>query len=176
MREGPILTDENGELDTPYLSCRGCKHVRVHDFHYFFCADIDSGGDHYATGRAKQIYGYPRPHPRCRFLETTQRAPDLSRDTLPDRSTPSERQAFRDGYGLGVQYATHRVRGFMCKIDFDHELGAASSGSTVYPSLRALRREHTMADACGIVEVEVTLVRVVAWDRVGERKGETDGG
>jgi hypothetical protein len=51
--------------------------------------------------------------------------------------------------------------GFMCKIDFDFELGHATDGNTVYPSIDALRRAHDCADECGIVEVTVSLVRVV---------------
>lgn len=53
------------------------------------------------------------------------------------------------------------VRGFMCRIDWGHELGSEVSGSRVYPSEDDLRRNHSCADACGIVEVEVRLVRVV---------------
>ena len=51
--------------------------------------------------------------------------------------------------------------GFMCKIDFDHELGMASGGNRVHPSVEDLIREHTCAEDCGIVEVEIKLVRVV---------------
>lgn len=54
------------------------------------------------------------------------------------------------------------VHGFMCKIDWDYELGAASDGNKVFPSADALRRAHSSVDACGIVEVAVTLVRVVS--------------
>ena len=51
--------------------------------------------------------------------------------------------------------------GFMCKIDFDHELGCASGGNKIYPSERNLRELHSMADECGIVEVEVKVLRIV---------------
>lgn len=51
--------------------------------------------------------------------------------------------------------------GFMCKIDFDCELGHAADGNRIYPSESALREHHSMADDCGIVEVEVHLLRVV---------------
>lgn len=54
-----------------------------------------------------------------------------------------------------------RVRGYMCLIDWECELGEASDGSRVYPSESALRRYHTPADHCGVVEVEVRLVRIV---------------
>jgi hypothetical protein len=50
--------------------------------------------------------------------------------------------------------------GYMCEIDFDHELGAASDGSRVFPSVADLVREHACAD-CGIVKVEVRLMRII---------------
>lgn len=53
------------------------------------------------------------------------------------------------------------VRGFMCRIDFDHELGYASEGNRVYPSIDALKKRHEMWKECGIVEVEVRLVKIV---------------
>jgi hypothetical protein len=54
------------------------------------------------------------------------------------------------------------IRGFMCRIDWDHELGRAADGNRVYPSVKALEEHHGCVLECGIVEVEVRLVRVVA--------------
>lgn len=53
------------------------------------------------------------------------------------------------------------VTGFMCKVDFDWELGYASGGNTVYPSEEDLRKCRKCVDECGIVEVRVQFVRVV---------------
>ena len=53
------------------------------------------------------------------------------------------------------------MRGCMCRIDWDHEIGHAADGNRVYPSIRALKEHHKMAEDCGIVEVEVRLVRIV---------------
>lgn len=53
------------------------------------------------------------------------------------------------------------VVGYMCRIDWDHELGIAIDGNRVYPSLAALKERHTMWEKCGVVEVAVTLQRVV---------------
>lgn len=50
--------------------------------------------------------------------------------------------------------------GYMCKIAFDYELGGTDVD--IYHSLEGLRRGHPMADECGIVEVEVTLKRVIS--------------
>jgi hypothetical protein len=54
--------------------------------------------------------------------------------------------------------------GFMCKTDFDHELSNAKGGSLVYASENNLRAERACIEECGIVEVEVRLVRVVKED------------
>jgi hypothetical protein len=53
-------------------------------------------------------------------------------------------------------------RGYMCLIDWEWELGAASGGNRVYPSVEDLLRCHTCADACGVVEVEVRITRLVS--------------
>jgi hypothetical protein len=52
--------------------------------------------------------------------------------------------------------------GYMCMIDFEDELGEASGGNTVYPSVEDLKRHHDAWESCGIVEVKVTRVREVA--------------
>lgn len=51
--------------------------------------------------------------------------------------------------------------GFMCKIDWDHELGQALGGNVVYPSQADLVSNKKCTDECGIVEVEINLKRVV---------------
>lgn len=53
------------------------------------------------------------------------------------------------------------VIGYMDKTDFDHELGHTGSGNLVYPSIIDLQRQRKCWEECGIVEVEVRLVRVV---------------
>lgn len=53
------------------------------------------------------------------------------------------------------------VTGYMCYIDYCHELGNAAGGNKVYPSLDDLYKHHPMADECGIVEVEVSVKALV---------------
>ena len=53
------------------------------------------------------------------------------------------------------------ITGYMCKTDWDYELGNAEDGNHVYPSIEALKKHHTCWEECGIVEVEVRLKRVV---------------
>jgi hypothetical protein len=52
------------------------------------------------------------------------------------------------------------MRVFMTKVDWDHKLGAGMEGAKVFPSINALK-EQTKHLECGIVEVEMRLVRLV---------------
>ncbi len=54
-----------------------------------------------------------------------------------------------------------KVRGFMCTIDWDYELGEALGGNRIYPSVRDLKDNHATSTECGIVEVEVRIVKTV---------------
>jgi hypothetical protein len=67
-----------------------------------------------------------------------------------------------------------KIKGFMCAIDWQHELGEASGGNRIYPSLRDLKEYHPMWEECGVVEVEVSLVGWVAEQNLGFeiKKGE----
>ena len=51
--------------------------------------------------------------------------------------------------------------GYMCRTDFENELEHASDGNKIFPSVEALKHHLHCVDMCGIVEVEVTLKRVV---------------
>ena len=44
---------------------------------------------------------------------------------------------------------------FMCKTDFDHELGQAHEGVTLYPSMESLMKRKPCVKECGIVHVGV---------------------
>lgn len=54
-------------------------------------------------------------------------------------------------------------RCFMDGIDWEHHLEADAKGTSLFPSVKSLKREKTCIDkgGCGIVEVEVRLVRWV---------------
>lgn len=53
------------------------------------------------------------------------------------------------------------VIGYMCRIDWECEIGQASDGNKIYPSIDDLKRHHDCAEQCGIVEVQVSLLRIV---------------
>lgn len=59
---------------------------------------------------------------------------------------------------------TEPIRGYMCQIDWECELGSAPS-NTIYSSLEELKEQHNCWAECGIVEVEVRLVGVIAGGR-----------
>jgi hypothetical protein len=52
--------------------------------------------------------------------------------------------------------------GYMCAIDWQDEIGHASDGNRVYPSIDALKEHHECWAECGIVEVCVTFKKIVA--------------
>ena len=52
-------------------------------------------------------------------------------------------------------------RGFMDMVEFQHELGEVLGGNKIYPSVEDLKEYILHWDSCGIVEVEVRMVREV---------------
>lgn len=57
---------------------------------------------------------------------------------------------------------SEKREGYMCMIDFDHELGEAMGGNKIYPSVADLKRNHKMWKECGIVEVSIQFVSEIA--------------
>lgn len=53
------------------------------------------------------------------------------------------------------------VTGYMCKVDWDYELGAAVGGNTIFPSVADLVSNKKCTQECGVVEVEVRLKSVL---------------
>jgi len=51
-------------------------------------------------------------------------------------------------------------KGFMCQVDFMHELGEATGGNRIFPTIKELKKYYPCVAECGIVEVEVTLKKV----------------
>jgi hypothetical protein len=85
---------------------------------------------------------------------------------MSDEPIPTEKPKRKDE--LDVNDDARRVRVFMDGVDWDYEVGTALGGNKVYPSIECLREciGHNV-DRCGIVEVEMTLVRIV---QPGERR------
>ena len=57
--------------------------------------------------------------------------------------------------------AQNYTKGFMYQTDFDHELGNACGGNTIYPSIEDIKKNRRCVGGCGIVEVNVHFVKVV---------------
>ena len=51
--------------------------------------------------------------------------------------------------------------GYMCKTDWDYELGEALGGNSIYPSIEDLKKRRKCVSSCGIVKVRVELEEVV---------------
>lgn len=49
--------------------------------------------------------------------------------------------------------------GYMCKTDYDWEL--PNIETYIYPSIEELKEKRSCVETCGIVEVEVRLLRIV---------------
>jgi hypothetical protein len=60
------------------------------------------------------------------------------------------------------------VIGYMCKVDYECELGAAAGGNVVYPTVEDLKERRRCVDECGIVKVAVSLVEVVQEENYGD--------
>ena len=56
----------------------------------------------------------------------------------------------------------HCVTGYMCTTAWHHHLCGDPSGTNIYPSVQNLKDAHPNCwEECGIVEVEVTITRVI---------------
>lgn len=51
--------------------------------------------------------------------------------------------------------------GYMCKTDWDWELGEAPGGVEIYIDIDDLRKHRSCVDSCGIVKVKVQLEEIV---------------
>jgi hypothetical protein len=53
------------------------------------------------------------------------------------------------------------VIGYMCRIDWEFEIGNASDGNKIYPCIDSLKKGHPCASECGIVEVVVRFSKMI---------------
>lgn len=59
------------------------------------------------------------------------------------------------------------VYGYMCNTDWEYELGMASDGNRVFPSIEDLREHYNCVDSCGIVKVAIVAIEQITepnWD------------
>ena len=48
--------------------------------------------------------------------------------------------------------------GYMCKTDFEYELGCAAGGNRIFPSITDLKKHKSCWETCGIVKVSVRYI------------------
>ncbi len=53
------------------------------------------------------------------------------------------------------------VIGYMCRVDWDCELGGAMGGNTIYCDIKDLKEHRKCWKSCGIVEVKVYFSKLV---------------
>lgn len=53
------------------------------------------------------------------------------------------------------------VSGYMCKVDWEYELGEACGGTKIYPDLEDIKENCKCVKGCGIVKVKIELDHVV---------------
>lgn len=64
-------------------------------------------------------------------------------------------------------------KGYLCEIAWTHETEAASSGVTIYPSVKDLKKHHPLA-TCGIVAISMQFIRNVRKTDFSKEEGEVD--
>lgn len=57
---------------------------------------------------------------------------------------------------------------YMCKVDYECELGLNYYGNMVYPSIKSLKENRPCVEQCGIVEIKIELIRVISDSKYGE--------
>ncbi len=57
--------------------------------------------------------------------------------------------------------ANKKVIAYMCQTDWDFELGEACGGTKLYPSVEDLKENRKCVKQCGIVQVKVTLTKLI---------------
>jgi hypothetical protein len=116
-------------------------------------SDVDSFERDVHTEHCCSIHGCKYGDSTCTVLL------GIKEQTHPCEYCEDEAEAFDiDAESLRVN--PRPVVGYMCKIDFDHELGENTRGNRVYPSVEDLLRHHAPGKECGIVKVEVRFLHV----------------
>ena len=62
---------------------------------------------------------------------------------------------------MDIQGNKKTITVYTCGVDYQHELGEAYPFTEVYPSIEALKEQRNCWENCGIVELEITLVKWV---------------
>lgn len=68
---------------------------------------------------------------------------------------------------------TKTVEVYMCGVDWQHEIGQAMGGVTLYSTLDDLERFRPCVKTCGVVKVKVQLVEWVIEQNFEEKEQKT---
>jgi|688.fasta_scaffold00614_56 hypothetical protein len=64
-------------------------------------------------------------------------------------------ELWREAYDKGKKDASIAKKGYMCKTEYECELGIASGGCRVFSSIEDIKNHKSCWKDCGIVEVEI---------------------
>lgn len=64
---------------------------------------------------------------------------------------------WKEAYNKGKKDGLARKIGYMCRTDYEYELGEAVGGCEVYPTIEDLKNHRKCWSDCGIVKVEIIL-------------------
>lgn len=83
--------------------------------------------------------------------------------TLLDAQRAAERYALSiyNGMKRDLPYQSYKPVGYMCKVDFDHEVGYAMGGNIIYPSAEDCVEWRKCTDSCGLVKVQLKYIATV---------------
>jgi len=51
--------------------------------------------------------------------------------------------------------------GYMCKTEFDWEIGETTGIYGIYPSIEELKEKRKCVESCGIIKVTISFVEIV---------------
>lgn len=65
------------------------------------------------------------------------------------------------------------VYGYMCKVDFECELGGAEGGNRIFADPEDCRRCRPCVSQCGMVKVAIRAIEIVQPENYGECTSES---
>jgi hypothetical protein len=68
---------------------------------------------------------------------------------------------WKEAYEKGVKEGTQVKTGYMCKTEYYHELGSNTHASQIFSSIESLKQHKECWSDCGIVEIEISLKKIV---------------
>jgi len=76
---------------------------------------------------------------------------------------------YAEGFQKGANYALKTAKVFCCKTDFDYHLGSTDTLPVeMFNTVESLKKAKSCVKECGILQVEVRIVEVVAYENYAD--------